>query len=101
MSHKSEVEAIRKLINALGGKFWLMSQGHRLRGSAGIPDIYIQMPLMWEQFTFWCEVKCGRDKPSAAQAEFIEAEKTCGGTIIVGGVAEVISYLKDQGVQIT
>ena len=112
-AHKREVEAIRKLVAAVGGMCNVTHQVGRLRGSAGIPDLYIQisrrlltpdrdgMPREREGFTFWCEVKVGKDSPSLDQEYFIQEERHSNGApVIVGGLADVIEYLRGQGLRI-
>lgn len=90
-THKTEVEAIRKLVTALGGRCNVLCQGRRLYGSAGIPDLYCQLPR--EGMSFWVEVKVGRDRLSDPQAAFARAETDSGGRVLVGGLEDVAAYL--------
>ncbi len=107
-THESEVEAIRKLITALGGRFNLFSQGHRLHGSAGIPDAYchgaFRMPVPGGvhimRLRFWVEVKAGRDKLRTHQMAFKDTEEECEGKVVVGGIDEVIGYFRFLGANI-
>jgi hypothetical protein len=96
-SHAREVEAIRKLVRAIGGIFNLTHQGGKLHGTAGIPDAYVQIPLRKGGRRFFVEVKVGRDKLNPAQVGFKQAEETCGGTVIVGGESEVEKHLREIG----
>lgn len=97
-THKSEIEAIRKLIQAIGGWCYVLHQVGRLRGSAGIPDIYCHVTAI--EHRFWVEVKVGRDKLRDAQMEFRFFERACGGSVVVGGVEEVIQHLKAHGMEV-
>ena len=98
MSHKTELEAIRKLTRSLGGTCNVLSQGHKLHGSAGIPDLYLQFPR--HGLAVWCEVKVGRDRMSEAQREFCNRQEDCQGEVLVGGVENVIVWLNDWGVEV-
>ena len=96
--HKAALEAVRKLITVLGGYVNVTHQVGRLRGSAGIPDLYVQLPARYGiqpcGVRLWIEVKAGRrDKLSPAQAAFKQREESLGGKVIVGGVDDVIEYL--------
>ena len=96
MSHKSEIQAIKKYVACLGGTVNVLHQSGRLSGSAGIPDIYVQMPRL--QRAFWFEVKVGRDKLRPAQEAFIEREATCGRRVIVGNLDTLIQYATPSSV---
>lgn len=58
MSHKTEIEAVCKLVRLGGGKAWKLHQVGRLRGSKGLPDVF----CVWKGEAFWVEVKVRRDK---------------------------------------
>lgn len=96
--HKAAVESVRRLVEALGGVCNVLSQSHRLRGSRGLPDLFIQLPAnrgrVKKPATFWCEVKVAGDRLRPGQREFKEREEACGGKVIVGGVDEVLEFLK-------
>ncbi len=98
MTHKSIIESTRKLIIILGGRFYLLHQSGRVYGSAGIPDSYIIL----EKYAvkFWFEAKMPNDKLRPAQLEFLDAERICGGSVVVGGVGDVLKYLNQHGVNI-
>ena len=86
-THKREIEAIRRYVSLVGGVCNVLHQAGRLRGSAGIPDLYLQFPRA--RRSLWLEVKVGRDKLSPAQKAFLQREEDCGGVVIVGGLEEV------------
>ena len=88
MSHKTEIQAIRKYVACFGGTVNVLHQSGKLRGSAGIPDLYIQIPRFKK--AFWFEVKVGRDKLSPAQEAFIEREDACGAKVYVGDLDTLI-----------
>lgn len=98
-SHKTVLEAVRKLVNALRGTCNILHQGHRgpLAGSAGIPDLYLQIPARYGVIPngrrLWIEVKPEGAKVTPAQAAFKEREEALGGVVLVGGVDELIEYL--------
>lgn len=113
-THKAEIETIRELIeDVLHGRCNVLHQVGRLCGTAGIPDLYIQMPanrawlvrnVMADEIStpicFWWEVKVGRDKLRPAQIAFIEAEKSCGRFAGVGGLSEVLAHLRSNGYKV-
>ena len=96
-THKVEVEAIRRAVGLMGGACNVLSQGHRLRGSAGIPDMYVQFPERPYQCAFWVEVKVGKDKLRPAQVAFKAREEQAGGVVIVGDLAVVLEYVENRG----
>ena len=89
-THKSEVQAIRKLIEIYGGAAYLLHQGTRLYGSAGLPDLF----CMIDRRAFWIEVKVGRDSLRLAQSAFIEHAQRCGQVVIVGGLELVKKWIE-------
>ena len=124
-THKSELEAVRQLVKGLGGAVYVAHQGagprgkggyRGLHGSAGIPDLECFVPMdrlsarlyapWWEHkpdpettmLYFRIEVKVGKDKLSDQQAEYKRLAENAGIAVIVGGLAELASFL---GVQIT
>lgn len=99
-SHKATLEAVRKLINAVGGTCNVLHQVGRLRGSAGIPDLYAQFhDGRWcHPQSFWVEIKPSGAKLTAAQKAFKEREEGTYGRVLVGGLHEVMEYLGiDEG----
>ncbi|MCK4306442.1 MAG: VRR-NUC domain-containing protein [Candidatus Eisenbacteria sp.] len=94
-THKTAIEAIRRLVSALGGVCNVLPQSSRgsLHGSAGISDLYLQM----QDQSVWVEVKVGKDKLSPAQVAFIAREHACGGAVLVGDVDTVIEFLGIEG----
>ncbi len=93
--HKLEIEAIRKFITVLGGTCNVLHQSGRLRGSAGIPDLYIQLPEI--RLSYWHEVKVGTDVMSKAQAEFLQREFKCRNglnTVAYGGLQATCDMIK-------
>lgn len=107
MSHATELQAVRKLIGALGGACYKTGQramrtetGHwYIAQSPGIPDLYVHWvaPGYAPERAFWVEVKVGPDKLRPAQVEFKRREEAAGGVVLVGGVTEVIGYLNARG----
>ncbi len=83
-THKGEIQAIRKLVHSLGGFVNVTHQSGIIHGSAGVPDLYVQIPAGRAPFlpdggTFWFEVKVGKDKLRPAQEEFIARQGRCFG----------------------
>ncbi len=95
--HKTAIEAVRRLVAAMGGTANVLSQVGRLYGTAGLPDLWIQLPARYgvipNGLRFWVEIKAGRDRLSSAQREFKEREEALGGKVVVGGIDAVIEYL--------
>ena len=89
-SHKTEIEAIRRYCRLSGAVCNVLAQSARLRGSAGIPDLYVQWPRLRRRL--WVEVKVGKDRLSANQRVFGDIERGCGGEMIVGGLDELIEW---------
>ena len=105
-AHKSEIMAIRRLVEALGGVCNVLHQSGRVRGSAGVPDLYVQMPgaVQWAMpatrirpFGLWIEVKVGRDRLSPAQRAFGDRELSAGREWICGGLWTVVDYFREKG----
>ena len=91
-SHKGCIQAIKKCVAAFGGTVNVLHQSGKLAGSAGIPDLYIQIPRF--KWAFWFEVKVGKDKLRPAQEAFIEREDACGATVHVGDLDEFRSVIR-------
>ena len=91
MSHKSTLEAIRDYVTLLGGTANVLHQSGKLAGSAGIPDLYIQIPRY--KMAFWFEVKVGDDKLSEVQDEFIKREVACGSKVVVGDLDTFMEHV--------
>ena len=89
-THKSEVQAIRKLIDIYGGAAYVLHQSSRLHGSAGLPDMF----CMLDHRAFWIEVKVGADKLRVAQSAFIEHSHQCGQVVLVGGLELVKKWIE-------
>lgn len=104
--HAKAVEAARKLVAALGGVANVSHQGPGPRrrdgsqclcGTAGIPDLWIQLPpgarcdLATE--AFWFEVKVGRDWLGPAQKAFITRSEACGGPAVLAGSTDDLCLL--------
>ena len=76
-THKTEIEAIRNTLEAIGAEVFVLHQSGRLFGSAGIPDLYIRFghrSMAKRPFRLWWEVKVGRDRLRDAQTRFIDGE---------------------------
>lgn len=88
-THKTEIEAIRKLVESFGGACYVTHQSGRLHGSAGVPDLIL---FSRDCMTFF-EVKVGKDKLSVDQSHFAWR---CEGAYIdhlVGGLAEAEAWI--------
>lgn len=90
MSHKSTIEAIRQYCELMGGVCNVLHQSGRVRGSAGVPDLYLQFPRLRRPCAFWMEVKVGRDALREAQAAFALREDRCGGEVLTGDLDALI-----------
>lgn len=91
-THKAQVQIIRGLIADLGGRCYVTHQVGRVYGSAGIPDLHCIFP----GFTFWVEVKVGRDKLRPKQAEFKALSETAGVPVVVGRACDVVDWLDSR-----
>ena len=91
-THKSEIQAIRELVAWLGGTVNVTHQSGRISGSAGIPDLYIQIPRM--RLAIWFEVKVGEDRLRPAQVGFIERQEACGSEVLVGDRDVLMDYVE-------
>ena len=81
---------MRNLIHTLGGSCYVLSQSQKLYGSPGIPDCW----CMFGDGAFWVEVKVGKDSLSAHQQVFKERCEGAGIPVVVGGVDEVVAFIK-------
>lgn len=99
-THKTELEAIRHLMEALGAYVEVRHQSGRIFGSRGTLDLYIQFPhgtRARQPFAFFFEVKVGRDKLRPEQAAFIWREENIGGReCVVGGLAECVAFVNPK-----
>ena len=93
MIHKSTIQAIKKYVAAFGGTVNVLHQSGKLAGSAGIPDLYIQLPR--HKRAFWFEVKVGKDKLSEAQVAFFNREYDCGLWPWCGDLDALIAIVQD------
>jgi hypothetical protein len=93
-SHKDEIEKARELFTVLKDSYlYITSQGHRLRGSAGIPDCYV----MYKGRAVWWECKVGKDKLRESQEVFIERLKDTNAEIVVGSLGDLVDFLGISG----
>ena len=95
MSHGTEIERARKMCAKVGATLNVLHQSGKLRGSAGIPDCYIQWPR-FGRVTWW-ECKVGRDRLSDAQTAFVMRDVDCGlfsPGVIVGSASVVADWLE-------
>ena len=89
-THKGQVREVARFVNALpAGCAWTLHQTGKLRGSAGIPDIYCVVAGR----AFWVEVKVGRDKLRESQREFKLRSDIAGVPVVVGRVGDVADFL--------
>ncbi len=89
-THKGQVREVARFVNALaGGCAWTLHQAGKLRGSAGIPDIYCTVGMT----AFWVEVKVGRDKLRDSQRAFKLYSDVAGVPVVVGRVGDVADFL--------
>ena len=93
--HSKEIEVIRKAVESLGGSCSVTSQGHRLRGSAGVPDLYLQFPRLG--LSLWFEVKVGDDGLRPEQREFIAREHALD--VLVGDSNVLFNVLWVKGLE--
>jgi len=93
MTHKQQIEEVRRLIEMVGGRCYVTSQVGRLYGSAGIPDLICFAPARGVQWVFFVEVKVGRDKLSWAQEEFQFQCREAHVPYVVGRVGDVADFL--------
>jgi len=95
--HGDIIAAARHYVEARGGSFWLTSQGHRLKGDAGIPDAYITMPIRKGfdlSYAFWFDAKADDDKPSPAQAHFARLAEAADVDVVFGGVDALRAFVE-------
>ena len=94
-THTGQVEEVRRLVALKGGRCWVTSQGHRLRGSAGIPDLYVVAPhgVTHEVRAVWMEVKVGKDRLRPAQEEFIRTVQKAGRLVVVGRCKDLMQAM--------
>jgi len=93
MTHKKQIQEIRRLIEMVGGRCYVTSQVGRLYGSAGIPDLICFAPARGVQWVFFVEVKVGRDKLSDAQRAFREECLRARMPYVVGTAGDVADFL--------
>jgi hypothetical protein len=100
-THKSEIEAIRIALGGAGAVVNVLHQSGRLHGTAGMPDLYIQVPPKrttlcgCDGFAFWVEVKVGRDKLRREQVAFAIMESSFPPPhreVVIGGLKETVDY---------
>jgi len=93
MTHKKQIQEIRRLIEMVGGRCYVTSQVGRLYGSAGIPDLLCFAEVRGEWRVFFVEVKVGRDKLSDAQRAFREECLRARVPYVVGRVGDVADFM--------
>ncbi len=91
--HGREIEKARKMCKRVGATLNVLHQVGKLRGSAGIPDCYIQWP---GRAAVWWECKCGRDTLSPAQTAFGSREAGSGKPhVLVGDAGTVADWIEE------
>ena len=112
-THKAQIEEARKLFTGLGWPYWLFSQGHVLRGSTGIPDMFFLGAAGIESYTTqtldhlgrlrdsgavnvsvpcWWEAKANVDKEKPAQRQFKRLVQAAGNPVLTGRVGEISRF---------
>jgi len=95
-AHKREIAAVVRLVRMLGGEANVLHQVGRVRGSAGVPDLYLQLPRRGPNpaRACWLEVKVGRDRLSEAQKAFLRrSADAVGDPVIVGDLETLLQWL--------
>ena len=89
--HDEEIERARALFRCLSGyELYILSQNHRLRGSAGIPDCWLFTP----DGSVWWECKASQsDKLRPAQEEFQRQCKERDVPHVAGSLGDLLDYL--------
>ena len=124
-AHDSILAEARMLIQAHGGYAWRLHQGSRVRGDAGIPDLYalVRVPLREEierlraelhrmetlaetgaqtaPAPLWFDAKPDpRETPSRDQRVFAARHREIGIPVLFGRAAELVDYLRSRGVNL-
>ena len=93
MTHKQQIEEVRRLIETVGGSCKVTGQSQRSFGSAGIPDLICFADVRGKRRHFYVEVKVGRDKLSLPQRAFREQCLRARVPYVVGRVGDVADFL--------
>lgn len=93
--HKDEIQRIREVVADAGGTAYVLHQGTKLQGSAGIPDMcaFYPDPETGQRRFTWIEVKVGRDTPSDEQERFAERCEEAGVEHVTGRAGDVAEHL--------
>jgi hypothetical protein len=94
------------LYRSVGAQVWDTSQPFRALITPGLPDLWVVIRargyrarvLKHQSIAFWHETKRPGAKLSPAQKRFKEEAAACGLWVVVGGVAEAVTFLQDQGI---
>lgn len=93
-AHNNAVQSVREFIGLVHGHAFVLHQGTRLHGSAGISDIcFVARDAAGEWRFAWLEVKVGRDKLSPAQVAFRAVMELAGIPVIVGTAGDAAEFL--------
>jgi len=95
--HGDILAAARHYVEGRGGAFFLTSQGHRLKGSPGIPDSIVFVRLVGDDtFPALCffDAKTPDDEPTPAQEHFARLAEEAGVDVIFGGVDALRAFVE-------
>ena len=93
---ESEVkQEITALLKRIGWQVWSTSDGRKSRNTPGLPDMWCMASN--GRPPFWVEVKSETGKPSPEQESFAALCHHAGTGYVMGGVTQVLAYLKKIG----
>lgn len=91
-THKMELEAIRKAARLYGGIAYVTHQSGRIRGSAGVPDLFILLVGDGYTVSLWWEVKTRGDRLRPAQEQFLSNVTAASGYAACGTFDDFLAY---------
>ena len=112
-THKNQIEEARDFLDPLHWPFWILSQGHRLQGSAGLPDVFFVASVPLDSYVTqtldhvarlrdsgcvrapmpcWWEAKANVDKERPAQKQFKRIVQAAGNPVLTGRVGVIVDF---------
>lgn len=93
---KAVYEDVANAYELVGCRVIRFAQARATMQTPGIPDLKVYHPRSGR--TWWHEVKAEEGRQSPAQVGFQALAETCGERVVVGGLEEAITALRELGI---
>ena len=114
-THENQINEARDLLAGLGWPYWVLAQRQRLKGSAGLPDVFFVGSASLDAYAeqtldhiarlrdsgavratvpCWWETKANTDTEKPAQKQFKRLVQAAGNPVLTGRVDVISDFFK-------